>query len=160
MVYEQPSILYWRLSDFLSRIRHWINIYENWNLDKYFKISINFYDITKKKLSKLTLLLQNGYINFYTSLGNFCIEDSLLNILIFCKVRWFQKDFLVSSDSSKKRTNKFVFSTIKPKKPSKFIRFLEESEDTKNRFEIIWPLVINLYFLCQNKYFLGTPRMI
>ena len=46
---------------------------------------------------------------------------------------------MVSSDSSKKRTNKFVFSTVRPK--NEFVRFLEESEDTKNRFEIIWPLL-------------------
>jgi hypothetical protein len=28
------------------------------------------------------------------------------------QVRWFRKDILVSSDFSKKRTNKFVFSTV------------------------------------------------
>ena len=36
------------------------------------------------------------------------------------KVRWFQKDFLVSSDSSKKWINKFVFSTVRQK--NEFIR--------------------------------------
>ena len=33
-------------------------------------------------------------------------------IIIFLKVRYFRKDFLVFSDSSKKGSNKFVFSTI------------------------------------------------
>ena len=36
------------------------------------------------------------------------------------EVRWFQKDFLISSDSSKKRTNKFVFSTVR-QKTNKFV---------------------------------------
>ena len=36
---------------------------------------------------------------------------------------------MLPSDSSKKRTNKFVFSPVRPK-------FSEESKDTKNRFEI------------------------
>ena len=33
--------------------------------------------------------------------------------------------------------NKFIFSTVRPKKRTLLLRFLEESEDTKNRFEII-----------------------
>ena len=32
------------------------------------------------------------------------------------KVSKFQKDFLVSSNSSKKRTNEFVFSTVRQKR--------------------------------------------
>ena len=49
------------------------------------------------------------------------------------------KVFVVSSDSSKKRqTNSFL--VLLGKKTNSFVRFLEESEDTKSRFEIIWPL--------------------
>ena len=55
---------------------------------------------------------------------------SYVAFLFFCinlsKGQIISKDFLVSSDSSKKGINKFVF--------------LEESEDTKKSFEIIWPL--------------------
>ena len=45
---------------------------------------------------------------------------------------------MVSSDSSKKRTNKFFLLLWR----LVFVRFLEEIEDTKNHFEIIWPLEI------------------
>ena len=40
----------------------------------------------------------------------------------------------------KKWTNKFVFITVRQKKTKSFVRFLEESEDTKSRSEIIWAL--------------------
>ena len=54
----------------------------------------------------------------------------------FLKVRLFQKDFLVSSNSPKKRTNEFVVVV----KTNLFVRFLGEFEDIKSLFEIIWPL--------------------
>ena len=44
--------------------------------------------------------------------------------------------FLVSSNSSKKWTNEFFLLLWR----LVFVRFLEEIEDTKNHFEIIWPL--------------------
>ena len=43
---------------------------------------------------------------------------------------------LVSSNSPKKQTNKF----IEVVKTNSFVRFLRELEDTKSPFEIIWPL--------------------
>ena len=60
----------------------------------------------------------------------------------FVKVRKLQKDFLVSSDSSKKRTDSFLL----------LLGQLEESENTKNSFKIIWP--VECYksaknFICQ-----------
>ena len=44
------------------------------------------------------------------------------------------KRLLVSSDSSKKRKNKFVFFCLTQLKKNLFVRFLEESEDTKTSF--------------------------
>ena len=69
--------------------------------------------------------LQNKYLE---NEGN-RIEENLLKIentagcfiIWLLKVRQFRKDFLVSSDSSKKRMNKFVFSTVRPKK-NEFVR--------------------------------------
>ena len=56
------------------------------------------------------------------------------------------KGFLMSSISSKKTTeNKSTWSIIVVKSNS-FVRFLEEIEEIKNLFEIIWPLEQN-YFL-------------
>ena len=49
------------------------------------------------------------------------------------KVSLFQEDFLVPSNSSKKRTKTFRHST----KMNLFVRFLEEFEDIKSPFEII-----------------------
>ena len=64
--------------------------------------------------------LENKYLE---NEGN-RIEENLLKIentagcfiIWLLKVRQFRKDFLVSSDSSKKRMNKFVFSTVRQKK--------------------------------------------
>ena len=39
-------------------------------------------------------------------------------------------------NSSKKRTNEFIFTSI-------FVHFLEESSARKKRFEIIWPLEVD-----------------
>ena len=46
------------------------------------------------------------------------------------KVRSFQKDFLVSPNSPKKRTNEFVAVV----KTFSFVHFLGEFEDTKSPF--------------------------
>ena len=48
----------------------------------------------------------------------------------YLKVRWFRKDFLVSSISPKKRTNEFVFTTMR----IVFVRFLEEIDNLKKPF--------------------------
>ena len=53
------------------------------------------------------------------------------------KGQLISKSFLRSSISSKKRT-KTRRSVVKT---NSFIRFLEEIDDTKNHFEITWPLV-------------------
>ena len=45
-----------------------------------------------------------------------------------------------AEDSSKKRTNEFVFTSMR----RVFVRFLEESSARKKRFEIIWPLASGL----------------
>ena len=45
--------------------------------------------------------------------------------------------FLQANVSSKKRTNEINFTTMR----LVFVRFLEESEETKKHFKIIWPLV-------------------
>jgi hypothetical protein len=60
----------------------------------------------------------------------------LFNLCQVLKVRWFRKDFLVSSISPKKRTNEFIIVV----KTNSFVRFLGEFEDTKSPFETIWPL--------------------
>ena len=44
------------------------------------------------------------------------------------------KQLLISSDSSKKRTNKLVFFCLTVLKTNLFVRFLEESEGTKKSF--------------------------
>ena len=52
------------------------------------------------------------------------------------KGQLISKWFLVSSNSSKKRTNELFFLLWR----LTFVHFLEEIEDTKNHFKIIWPL--------------------
>ena len=52
-------------------------------------------------------------------------------------VQIISKGLLVSSNSPKKQTNEFVFTTT----TKSFVRFLGEFEDTKSPFEIIWPLI-------------------
>ena len=48
--------------------------------------------------------------------------------------------FFQADDSSKKWKNEFGFFGLTVLKTNLFVRFLEESEDTKKPFEIIWPL--------------------
>ena len=58
-------------------------------------------------------------------------------ILRNIKGQLISKWFLVSSNSSKKRTNEFFFLLWR----HVLVHFLEEIEDTKNHFKIIWPLM-------------------
>ena len=58
----------------------------------------------------------------------------------FDKGQVISKGLLVSSNSPKKQTNEFLFTTT----TKSFIRFLGEFEDTKNPFEITWPLQITM----------------
>ena len=51
------------------------------------------------------------------------------------------KLFFQAEVFSKKRTNKFDFTTCR----LVFVRFLEESEDAKRHFEINWPVSIGIY---------------
>ena len=47
-----------------------------------------------------------------------------------------------AEDSSEKRTNEFVFASMR----RVFVHFLEESSARKKRFKIIWPLNNELYW--------------
>ena len=52
------------------------------------------------------------FLTFLQKFFHFFLKKKIINIFqIFLKVSFFQKDFLVSLDSPKKRTNEFVFST-------------------------------------------------
>jgi hypothetical protein len=53
---------------------------------------------------------------------------------LFTKGQIISKRLLVSSDSSKKRTKEFGFFCLTLLKTNLFVRFLEESEDTKTSF--------------------------
>ena len=65
-------------------------------------------------------------------------KTDFFNLFVFAKGQLISKWFLVSSNSSKKRMNEFFLLLQR----HVFVRFLEEIEDTKNHFEIIWPLPI------------------
>ena len=67
-----------------------------------------------------------------------CLRDrSLYSYLLkVTKGKIISKGLLVSSNSPKKGTNEFVFTTT----TNSFVHFLGEFEDTKSPFEIIWPL--------------------
>ena len=54
----------------------------------------------------------------------------------YTKGQIISKNFLVSSNSSKKQANKFVIVV----KTNSFVHLLWEFEDTKGPLEIIWPL--------------------
>ena len=58
------------------------------------------------------------------------------NIAPCAKGQMISKCFLVSADSSKKQTKEFDLLPWR----LVFVHFLEESEDTKKHFDIIWPL--------------------
>ena len=53
--------------------------------------------------------------------------------IVTCKGQLISKANCQAEDSSKKRTNEFIFTS----KRRVFVRFLEESSAKKNRFEII-----------------------
>ena len=55
---------------------------------------------------------------------------------LFSKGQFISKAICQAEDSSKKRTNEFVFTKMR----RVFVHFLEESSARKKRFEIIWPL--------------------
>ena len=89
------------------------------------------------------------------SLGNklfFCIpnwvkkisEAGLLHnfIFYFCKGQIISKGLLVSSNSPKKPTNEFVFTT----ETISLVGFLGGFEDIKKSFRPLWPLRINHFF--------------
>ena len=64
---------------------------------------------------------------------------------ILPKMSLHAKDQLISKEncqavnSSKKRTNEFIFTSMR----RVFVHFLEDIEDTKKPFEITWPLATN-----------------
>jgi hypothetical protein len=70
---------------------------------------------------------------------HFCWLWSLVEIFVGCRVKGqlISKANCQAEDSSKKRTNEFVFTSMR----RVFVRFFEESSARKKRFEIIWPLV-------------------
>jgi hypothetical protein len=53
--------------------------------------------------------------------------------IFYVKGQLISKAYCQAEDSSKKRTNEFVFTSMK----HVFVRFLEESSARKKRFEII-----------------------
>ena len=53
---------------------------------------------------------------------------------------WFLLELEMALATAIKK--KFEPVWLGKKKPNSFVLFLEESEDTKSRFEIIWPLYI------------------
>ena len=69
--------------------------------------------------------------------------NSLLLFLFSSKGLFGLLKFFQRQTTSKKWTNKFDFSTIRQKNKTKtnsFVCFLEEPENNKSHFEIIWPL--------------------
>ena len=56
------------------------------------------------------------------------------------------KGLLASSNSLKKRTNQFIFTTT----TNSFVRFWEISRTPKSPFEIIWPLIQVYAYLCDH----------
>ena len=77
--------------------------------------------------------------------SNFWYDVDFAKKILSTKGQIISKGLLVSSNFPKKRTNKFVVVV----KTNLFVCFLEESEDTKSPFEIIWPLV-NAQFVKKN----------
>ena len=70
------------------------------------------------------------------------------------QIFWAPKGQLISKancqaeDSSKKRTNEWIFTSMR----RVYVRFLEESSARKKRFEIIWPLTTTKSFIGWVKY--------
>ena len=109
-----------------------------------------------------TVWYQNNFYSFNITVYRFVILISCLKAQMFwglsCLLRkclffsiriktihtkgqlqLISKWFLVSSNSSKKQTNKFFLLLWR----LVFVCFSEEIEDTKNNFEIVWPLMKN-----------------
>ena len=60
--------------------------------------------------------------------------------MLFIKVSWFRKNFLVSSVSFKKQMKISLPEVSKVVKSNLFVRFLEETSAWKNHFKFVWPL--------------------
>ena len=69
--------------------------------------------------------------------------------------KWFFGDF---DFQQKTNENKSIWGIIVVKSNS-FVRFLEEIEDIKNPFEIIWPLARNKFLFGIRKQFLILIKM-
>ena len=78
---------------------------------------------------KLCPIFVNSALGLFTKYNNFLAKGQLIS-----------KANCQAVNSSKKRTNEFVFTTMQ----RVFFRFLEEIEDTKKNFKIIWPLYVLL----------------
>ena len=64
-------------------------------------------------------------------------------------------DFLLSSNSSKKRMKNSIILLI-GKKTNSFVRFLEESSAGKKHYDFVWPLVLSCFFFSFIQFFLGN----
>ena len=82
-------------------------------------------------------LVEHGHFSIWwnTVISQFGETWSFFNLV---KGQIISKGLLVSSNSPKKRTNEFVFTTA----TNSFVRFWENSRTPKSHFEIIWPLVM------------------
>ena len=97
--------------------------YANWRVISggYMSISISALLISKPKCGEIVSV---GAFLFST-----CVFTTLVNVF-HIKVRQNRNYFFQADVSSKKRTNKFNFTTV----ILVFVRFLEEIEDTKKTF--------------------------
>ena len=94
-----------------------------------------WYSRTEFRLNMKAELTLPGYLRKFL----YILLASALEIRAkwqFAKGQIISHLFLVSSISSEKRTNTSRHSS----KKNSFVHFLEEFEDTKNHFEINWPL--------------------
>ena len=110
----------------------------SWEFWWFTKVHVFWEDHKNLKLIYFCLILVGRFLKFFS----FFYE--------YTKGQIISKWFLVSSNSSKKRTNEFFLLLWR----LVFVRFLEEIEDTKNHFEIIWPLALK-YISNKYKMFFG-----
>ena len=106
----QPNVKFIFRNQFLTFSVSWIGLsialYKHWN--------------SMKRATKITIF-------FYRK------PHAWLQDLQLIKGHLISKANCQAEDSSKKRTNEFVFTSMRP-------CFLEESSAREKRFEIIWPL--------------------